>query len=135
MRMKARILVAVADDKALGVLVHRQRGDQFRFAARFETKMKLLAGIDDLLDHFAQLIDLDRKNAAIFVAITELRDRVLKRAVDRFDAVPQQILKADHQRKTEAARARFVYDFEHVDGAAVFLQRRASTLPAPLTVK
>ena len=59
------ILVTVANDQALRILVHGQRGDQFRFAAGFETKMKLLAGIDDFLDHFAQLIDLDRENAAI----------------------------------------------------------------------
>ena len=69
------ILVAVANDEALRVLVHRQRGDQFRLAARFETEMKLLAGVDDLFDHFAQLIDLDRKNAAILVAITEFLHR------------------------------------------------------------
>ena len=61
------ILVAVADDEALRVLVHRERGDQFRFAARFESEMKLLAGVDDFFDHFAQLIDLDRENAAIMI--------------------------------------------------------------------
>ena len=69
------VLVAVADDEALGVLVHRESGEQLRFAARFETEMKLRAGVDDLFDHFAQLIDLDRKDAAIIVAITELLHR------------------------------------------------------------
>ena len=74
------ILVAVADDEALGVLVHRECRDQFRLAARFEAEMKFLAGIDDLFDHFAQLVDLDRENAAILVLVTELRDRRLKGA-------------------------------------------------------
>ena len=67
------VLVAVANDETFGILVHRQRGDQFRFAAGFETEMKLLAGIDDFFDHLAQLIDLDRENAAILVLVTELR--------------------------------------------------------------
>ncbi len=30
-----------------------------------QTEMKLLTGIDDFFDDLAQLIDLDRKNAAI----------------------------------------------------------------------
>ena len=67
------IFVAVADDQALRVLVHGERGDQFRFAAGFEPEVKLLAGIDNLFDDFAQLIDLDRENAAILIAITELQ--------------------------------------------------------------
>ena len=70
---ESAVLVAVADDQALGVLVHRERGDQFRFAARFESEMKFLAGIDDLFDHLAQLVDLDRENAAVMVLVTELR--------------------------------------------------------------
>ncbi len=116
------VLVAVADDEALGVLVHRERGDQLRFAARFETEMKLRAGVDDLFDHFAQLVDLDRKDAAILVAITELLHRGLKGAVDRLDPVAQQVLKPDDERKTEAALARFVDHLEHVNRAAGILQ-------------
>ncbi len=85
--------------------------------------MKRLACIDDFLNHFAQLIDLDRENAPIFVAITELRNRRLKDTVNRFDPVPQQILESDYERKTEVARARFIYNLEQVDGTAVFLQR------------
>src|SRR4029453_4591638 len=120
---KSRIFVAVTNNQALGVLVHGERGDQFRFAARFETKMKRLTRIDDFLNHFAQLVDLDRKNAPIFVAITELRNRLLKDPVNRFDPVPEQILESDYERKTEVTRARFIHDLEKVDGTAVILQR------------
>jgi len=79
---ESAIFVAVADDQTLGVLLHGKRRNQLRFAACFEPKMKLFAYIDDFLDHLAQLIDFDRKNAAIFIAITELRDGVLKRAIN-----------------------------------------------------
>ena len=103
--------------------MHGERGDQFRLAPSFKAEMKLLACIDNLFDDFAQLIDLNRKDATIFVAITKLRHRGLKRAVDRVDAVPQQVLKSDHQRKSEVPGARFVNDLEKVDGTAAFLQR------------
>src|SRR5437667_12850658 len=86
---KSRILVAVANDQTLRVLMHGKRCNQCRFTARFETKMELLARVDDFFDHFAQLIHLDRENAAILIVITELRHRTLKCAVNRFDPVPQ----------------------------------------------
>ena len=77
--------------------------------------MKLRAGIDDLFDDFAQLIHLDRKDAAILVAIAELLHGGLKGPVDRLDAVAQQVLKPDDERKTEAAPARFVDHLKQVD--------------------
>ena len=112
------VFVAIANDQTLGILVHRQRGDQFRFASGFETKMKLLTGIDNFFNDFAQLINLDRKNTAILILVTELRYRLLKCAVYRFDTVTEQILKSDDQRKTQTAVARFIYDFQDVDRAA-----------------
>ena len=85
--------------------------------------MKRLTCIDDFLNHFAQLIDLNRKNAPILVAITEFRNRCLEDTVNRFDPVPQQILESDYERKTKVARARFIYNLEQIDGTAVILQR------------
>ena len=85
--------------------------------------MKRLAGIDDLFDHFAQLIDFDRENAAVFTAIVEFRDRVFESAVNRFDAVPEQILKADDKWKGEPARTRFVNDFKNGNGGSILPQR------------
>src|SRR5262245_54100113 len=108
---KGSVLVAVANNKALGVLVHRKRGDQLRLAARFKTEMKLRTSVDNLFDHLAQLIHLDRKDAAILVAITELLHGRVKGAVDRFDPMAQQILKPQDKRKTEAALACFVDHF------------------------
>src|SRR6266571_2329639 len=50
---KRLVLVTVANNQTLRVLVHRERGDKFRFAAGFESEMKLLASIDNLFDDFA----------------------------------------------------------------------------------
>src|SRR5213595_1069641 len=120
---KSRILVAIANDQALRVLVHGQGRDQLRFASGLQAKVKRLAGIDDLLDHFTQLIDFDRENAAVFSAVIEFRDRVFESAVNGFDAVPEQILKADDKGKGEPARSRFVNDFKNGNGATILLER------------
>ena len=117
------VFVAVANDEALEILVHRERRDQLRLRAGFEAKMKFLAGVDDLFDHLAQLVHLDREDAAVVVAETEFVDRALEGAVDGFNAMPQQILKTNHERKSEAARPRFLHDFENVDRSAALLQR------------
>src|SRR6266508_1292214 len=126
---KRCVFVAIANNETLGILVHRQRGDQFRLTSGFETKMKLLTGIDNFFNDFAQLINLDRKNTAILILITELGYRLLKCAVYRFDTMPEQILKSDDQRETQTAIARFIYHFQDVDRAAVFLQRSDHHVP------
>jgi bifunctional DNase/RNase len=82
----------------------------------------LRARIDDFFDHFPQLIDLDRKNAAIPVLVTEFGHRILERAVDRFHTVAQQILKTNDKRKPEPAIARFVDYFQEIDRSTIFLQ-------------
>ena len=119
---KCAVLVPVANDQALRIFVHRQRRHQLRLAPSFEPEMKLLARIDNFFDHFAQLIDLDRKNTAIVVAIAELGDRRLKCAIDRFHAVPEQVREPHDQRETKAARPRFIHHFEKVNRAAIFLK-------------
>src|SRR4026208_1304369 len=81
------VFVAIANNETFGILVHRQRGDQFRFTSSLETKMKLLTGIDNLFNDFTQLINLNRKNTAILILVTELCYRLLKCAVYRFDTV------------------------------------------------
>ena len=47
------VFVTVANDQALRIFVHRERSDQLRFTAGLESEMKLLAGIDDFLNHLA----------------------------------------------------------------------------------
>src|SRR5205823_12983498 len=84
--------------------------------------MKLLASIDNFFDDFAQLIDLDRKDAGILTAIAEFGDRVLKCEIDRPDAVAKQILEPNDEWKTQSARARVVHDFKNGDAAAILLK-------------
>src|ERR1044071_10269718 len=84
--------------------------------------MKFLAGFDDLFDHLSQLINFDRKDSAKIILVTELGNCILKCPVDRFDPMPEQILKPNDQGEAETAIPRFVYDFENIDCAAFFLK-------------
>ena len=49
-----------------GLTLHGETGKQFRFAADFESEIERFAGIENFLHHFAQLIDLDGENAAVY---------------------------------------------------------------------
>src|SRR6266496_1606911 len=115
------IFIAIADDQTLRVFLHGKRSNQLRFAACFEPKVKLLARIDNFLDDFAQLIDFYGKNAAILIEITEFSDRTLKCAINRFNAVPEQILKSNQQWKTEVSGARLIDYCQKIDGTAAIL--------------
>src|SRR5260370_21823945 len=103
--------------------MHGQRSDQLWFASSFKAKMKLFAGIDDLLDDLTQLIDLNRKNAAVLIFVIELSDRILKRAVDRLDAVTQQVLKPNHQGKPDVSRACLINYRQQIHGTPITLQQ------------
>jgi 1-acyl-sn-glycerol-3-phosphate acyltransferase len=55
--------------------------------------MKRLAGIEDFLHHLSHLVDLDRKNAAIFAFVAGGLDGIGKGLIDRPDPVPEKIVK------------------------------------------
>ena len=123
--MKSDVLVAVADDQRFRIAMNRQRREQLRLAARLDAEVKRLAGVDDLLDHLAELIDLDRKNAAIRRLITGFLDRRAERFVDRLHAMPQQILETQDHRKAEPVFAPGLVD--HLDD----IDRRRRILRGP----
>jgi hypothetical protein len=133
---EGRVLVAVANDQRFRVVVHRERREQFRFAARFDAEVIRAARVHDLLHDLAQLVHLDWKDAAIAVAILVLIDRRLEGFVDRLDAMPQQVLKAQHHRKAEPVLAARLGDQLHdVDGRRGFCVGKTCTLPRSLIAK
>jgi hypothetical protein len=98
-----RIFVSVANDQTFRITMHRERGDQFRLAPGFESKMIRAPGIRNLFHHLAQLVHLDRENAPIRILVARFRDRGGECLVDRLHPVAQEILEAQHQRKSEPA--------------------------------
>jgi len=53
-----------------------------------------------------------------------LGDRAVERAVESLDAMAQQILKADEDRRGQIERLRLAHRVDDRNGHAVFLQRR-----------
>ena len=109
------VLVAVADDERFRIAMNGQRRNQLRFAACLDAKMVGRTRVHDLLHDFAQLVHLNREDAAIFVAVVRLLHRRDEGLVDRLDTIAQQILEAQHERKSEPARLRLVDQFHDVD--------------------
>ena len=68
------ILVAVADHKTLGVGVDGERGDHLRLAPGLDAEVVGNAGVDDLLHDLAELVHLDREDAAVVVLVTAFRN-------------------------------------------------------------
>ena len=100
-----RILVAVANDEAFRVGMHGERGEEFRLAAGLEAEMEWFACVDNLFDHLAQLVDFDRKNAAVDIGVAGARNGFGESFVDGFDAVAEQVLEAQGHREGQTARA------------------------------
>ena len=78
-------------------------------------KCQGFAGVEDLLDDLAKLVDLDRKHAAIHVAVPHRFDRLGKRLVDRFHAIAQQIMKTHGKGKVQFALLGLRHDLHQVD--------------------
>ena len=117
------VLVAVANDQAAHLALQRQSGEQFRLAAHLEAEIERLARVEDFLDHFAKLVDLDGKHAAVFALVIELGDGTAEREVDGLDAVPQDVLKPDQQRKLQPAPLGLLDHVREVHRHAGVLQR------------
>jgi len=96
------VLVAVADDEALGALVHGQGDHQLGLGAGLEAVVEVLAGGDDLVDDLAELVDLDGEDTAVFALVALFLDRLGEGLVDLGDPVAERVLEADDQRGLEA---------------------------------
>ena len=113
------VLVAVTHDEALGIGMDRERGDHLRFAAGLDAKMILQAGVDDLLDDLAKLVDLDREDAAVGVLVPALLDRLGKGFIQPTDTVAQQIMATNQKGKTQATILGLSNQFHQVDFLAL----------------
>ena len=109
------VLVAVAQDERLGVLLQRQRHQQLRLRAGLDPEVEGTAVLDQLLDHVALLVHLDRVDAAVAALVVVLRDRLLERAEQLLDARPQDVGEADQHRQVDPAAAQVVDERLQVD--------------------
>src|SRR6185312_13990597 len=109
------VLVAVADDERVFVVEHGHDGEQLRLRPGLEAVVILLAGLRDLLDDVAVLIDLDRVHALVRALVAVLGHGATERFVELDDAVLEDVVEADEQRQVDAAAPHFVDELLHVD--------------------
>ena len=116
------VFVTVANDEGCLLILQGQPGEKFRFAADLQPELMRFASVQNFLHHFAELVDLDGENAAIFILIIEFGNGRGKGLVDRLHPVPQNVLEPDEDRKFQAATLRLLNDVGDIDHRAVLAQ-------------
>src|SRR4029077_3574807 len=97
------------------ILMKGQRRHELRLASRLETEMPALPGVEDLFDDFAQLVDFDRKDASVDIAVAHGLDRVGKGLVDGLDTITQEIVKTHCQGEAELAALSLCNELHQID--------------------
>jgi len=120
---------------AAQLVLQGEAGVELRLAADFEAEVERLAGVEDFLHHFAQLVHLDRKHAAILALEIIFGDGILEGLVDGLHAMAQDVLKADEQRELQAAALRLFQHVGEVHTGARLLQRRGGDVPGFVDVE
>ncbi len=118
-----RVLVAVADEDALRVAMNRQRGEKLGLAPDLQPEFVRRAGIHDFFHHFAQLIHLDREDAAVLALVSGLGDGGAEFLVQDLHAVAQQILETEQQRQGQPAIASLLRHRHEIKRRALVLNR------------
>ena len=77
------------------------------------------AELDDLLDHVAVLVDLDRVDALVVALVAVLGDGAAERLVQLDDAALEDVGEADQQRQPDAAAGDLVDQLLEVDVSRV----------------
>ena len=129
------VLVAVADDQAAELALQGQAGEQLRLAAHLQAEIERLARVQDLFHHLAQLVDLDREDAAILALVIELGDRVAERQVDGLHPMAQDVLESNQQRKLQPAPLGLLDHIRQVHRRAGVAQRLGHDVPGFVDVK
>ena len=109
------ILIAVANDQAPELVLESQAGEEFRLAANFEPEVIRLASVENFFNDFAELVDFDWEDAAVFALVIKFGDGAAKRQIDRLDPVSEDVLESDQNRKLQPARLGFFDDVGEID--------------------
>ena len=112
-----------------------QPSEQFRLAAYFQPEVVRLAGIQNLFDDFAQLVDLDGEHPAIAALVAKFGDGISERHVDRFHSMTKDVLKANQHRELQAARLGFLDHIREVHRGACLLQWLGDNAPRFINVE
>ncbi len=129
------VLVAVADDQRGAVAGECQHGEQLRFAAGFEADpaVAALAGGEDLLDHAALLVDLDRVHGGIATLVLFFAHGQIEGVAQLLDAVMEDVAEAYQYRQAQAGFAQLVHQRGERQGRPFGLAAKGRTRAWPLS--
>ena len=96
------VLVAVAEHQGLRVQIQAEGDHQFGLGACLHAVVVLVAGTNDLLDHFLRLVGLHRVDALVAALIAELDDGVPEGLVDLDHSVGQHLREPQIHRSPDA---------------------------------
>ena len=113
------VLVTVADQECLAVLEEGEGDDELRLRTSFEAEIIFFTCVEDLFDHFAELVDLDREDASVATVVVLFLDGAAEGFVDLRHAVAEQVLDANRERGLQAGSFDFLDDVRNTDFAVV----------------
>ena len=116
----AFILISVADNQRIGVHIDSNHCMQFRFGARFQSKIELLAMADNLLNHRTHLIHFNRIDDKVFRFITILLCRLPETTGNLFDPVVKDVGKADQHGSHHITQLQFVDQLFQINANSIF---------------
>ena len=116
------ILVTVADETGFMVGHGADGGNEFGFAAGFETMMEFASETGDLLHDLLLLIDLDRINTAVLSLKTGLFDRFRKGRMQQTDLSVEDIAQTEQHRHVHAAFLDALDDLHQTDCGSVLAE-------------
>ena len=116
----AFILISVADNQRIGVHIDSNHCMQFRFGARFQSKIELLAMADNLLNHRTHLIHFNRIDDKVFRFITILLCRLPETTGNLFDPVVKDVGKANQHGSHHITQLQFVDQLFQINANSIF---------------
>jgi hypothetical protein len=109
------VLVAVADDEVIGAVGQREDGLQLGLGAALESDAGCLAELDDLLDHVALLVHLDRIDGRVLPLVLELGDGAREAGVQHLDARLEDLREPQEHGEVDALGLEVVRELEEVE--------------------
>ena len=97
------VLVAVANNEGAGLVLKGHAGEELRLAPDLKPEGIRAPSLEDFLHHLAELVDLDREDAAVSPTVAILGNGGAKGLVEGDDAVAEDVLEADEERVLEVA--------------------------------
>jgi hypothetical protein len=124
------VLVAVADDEVVGRVAEGQHGLELGLGAALQPDAVRPPVLEDLLDHVALLVDLDRVHGGVAARVLELGRGGAEALGQLLDARPEDVAEAQQHGERDALLLEVAGELEQRELASGWLRSgRTTTWP------